>query len=151
MAWIILHLPFVLAYALAAATLSKLVLAHDCSDTNVEDLGEAYQGKSVAELEDGLRWYAHAQRLSGLVTEKTPQVLLLRHWRRFILHGDPLLLPHPQNRLRRTPQKAPPPPHSRVHRPQHHLPSPRQKPHVSATDLHHNRARNSQSNRRSIR
>jgi hypothetical protein len=56
MAWIILHLPFVLSYALAAATLSKLVVAHDCSDTNVEDLGEAYQGKSVAELEDGVRW-----------------------------------------------------------------------------------------------
>lgn len=56
MAWITVHLPFVLSYALAAATLSKLVLAHDCNDTNVEDLGEDYQGKSVSELEDGLRW-----------------------------------------------------------------------------------------------
>jgi Bacterial low temperature requirement A protein (LtrA) len=56
MAWITVHLPFVLSYALAAATLSKLVLAHDCSDSNVEDLGEDYQGKSVAALEDGLRW-----------------------------------------------------------------------------------------------
>lgn len=56
MAWITIHLPFVLSYALAAATLSKLVLAHDCVDSNVEDLGEDYQGKSVAELQDGLRW-----------------------------------------------------------------------------------------------
>jgi hypothetical protein len=55
-AWIILHLPFVLSYALAAATLSKLVLAHDCKDANFEDLGEAFQGRIEAVLEDGLRW-----------------------------------------------------------------------------------------------
>lgn len=55
-AWITTHLPFVLSYVLAAATLSKLVLAHDCADTDVEDLGDLYQGRSVPKLEDGLRW-----------------------------------------------------------------------------------------------
>jgi len=47
----------VLAYVLAAATLSKLVLAHDCDNANVEDLGESYQVKSHAELDQGLRWF----------------------------------------------------------------------------------------------
>lgn len=60
MAWIAAHLPFVMAYVLAAATLSKLVLAHDCADANVEDLGETYAEKSAAiggELPQGLRWF----------------------------------------------------------------------------------------------
>lgn len=55
--WVSLHLPFVMAYVLAAATLSQLVLAHDCSDARADDLGEDYVGKSVAELSPGLRWY----------------------------------------------------------------------------------------------
>ncbi|OAG40414.1 hypothetical protein AYO21_05314 [Fonsecaea monophora] len=55
--WITCHLPFVLSYVLGAATLSKLVLAHDCDNANVEDLGEAYQPRSVAEIDSGLRWY----------------------------------------------------------------------------------------------
>ena len=49
-----------MAYVLAAATLSKLVLAHDCADANVEDLGDVYAAKSdsVGEvLPIGLRWY----------------------------------------------------------------------------------------------
>jgi hypothetical protein len=55
--WITCHLPFVLSYTLAAATLSKLVIAHDCVNANVEDLGEVYQPKSYAEIDQGLRWY----------------------------------------------------------------------------------------------
>ena len=60
LAWISMHLPFVMAYVLAAATLSKLVLAHDCADANSRDLGEGYAQKSEAigdELPVGLRWF----------------------------------------------------------------------------------------------
>jgi hypothetical protein len=60
MVWVSAHLPFVMAYVLAAATLSKLVLAHDCAGANVDDLGDTYAEKSEAvgeRLADGLRWY----------------------------------------------------------------------------------------------
>jgi hypothetical protein len=66
--WITCHLPFVLSYVLAAATLSKLVIAHDCANANVEDLGETYQLKSVGELDQGLRWYYCAGIASALTT-----------------------------------------------------------------------------------
>ena len=55
--WVSMHLPFIMSYVLAAATLSKLVLAHDCSDTDIETLGELYITKSVGEIPTGLRWY----------------------------------------------------------------------------------------------
>ncbi|OAP63445.1 hypothetical protein AYL99_02672 [Fonsecaea erecta] len=55
--WITCHLPFVLSYVLAAATLSKLVIAHDCANANIEDLGESYQLKSVGDIDVGLRWF----------------------------------------------------------------------------------------------
>ena len=66
--WITCHLPFVLSYVLAAATMSKLVIAHDCPNANVEDLGESYQPKSVAEIDQGLRWYYCAGIASALMT-----------------------------------------------------------------------------------
>ncbi|ETI25999.1 hypothetical protein G647_02776 [Cladophialophora carrionii CBS 160.54] len=66
--WITCHLPFVLSYVLAAATLSKLVIAHDCANANVEELGESYQVKSVGELDQGLRWYYCAGIASALMT-----------------------------------------------------------------------------------
>lgn len=50
-------MPFISAYVLAAATLSKLVLAHDCADANVQALGDAYAAKSQVVLSRGLRWY----------------------------------------------------------------------------------------------
>ena len=66
--WITCHLPFVLAYVLAAATLSKLVIAHDCDNANIEDLGDTYQLRSVAEIDQGLRWYYCAGIASALMT-----------------------------------------------------------------------------------
>ena len=60
MVWVTAHLPFVMGYVLAAATLSKLVLAHDCEGANVGDLGDVYAERSEAvgdHLPDGLRWY----------------------------------------------------------------------------------------------
>lgn len=57
MAWMTLHLPFIMAYVLAGAALSRLVLATDCRDANVEDLTEMYVSKSEHEVSDGLRWF----------------------------------------------------------------------------------------------
>ena len=46
-----------MAYVLAGASLSKLVLATDCRDANVEYLTEAYVGSSRSEVPTGLRWF----------------------------------------------------------------------------------------------
>lgn len=46
-----------MAYVLASASLSKLVLAHDCPGADVETLGKAYQLRSEEEIPDGLRWF----------------------------------------------------------------------------------------------
>jgi hypothetical protein len=46
-----------MGYILAASTLSRLVLAHDCADAHVEDLGEEYQERSDAEIGQVLRWF----------------------------------------------------------------------------------------------
>ena len=57
MAWMTAHLPFIMGYVLAAASLSRLVLATDCHDANPEDLTEAYISKVETELPTGLRWF----------------------------------------------------------------------------------------------
>ena len=44
-------------YTIAGAALSKLVVASDCLDTNIENLTDMYQEKSIAEIPDGLRWF----------------------------------------------------------------------------------------------
>lgn len=51
------HLPFIMAYVLAGASLSRLVLATDCQDVNVDDLTDAYTGSSKSEISSGLRWF----------------------------------------------------------------------------------------------
>jgi len=55
--WLFGHIPFVMGYTLAAATMAKLVLAHDCSNANTESLIDAYQAESLAEISTGLRWF----------------------------------------------------------------------------------------------
>lgn len=57
MTWIAIHLPFIMAYVLASASLSKLVLAHDSRDTDVESLGESYMERSEEHIPIGLRWF----------------------------------------------------------------------------------------------
>ena len=57
MIWISIHLPFIMAYVLASASLSKLVLAHDCNDTDLKTLGEHYIERSEEHIPDGLRWF----------------------------------------------------------------------------------------------
>lgn len=46
-----------MGYVLASASLSKLVLAHDCRDSDTESLGEHYIERSEEEIPDGLRWF----------------------------------------------------------------------------------------------
>lgn len=46
-----------MSYVIASASLSKLVLAHDCNDTDTETLDESYIGRSEAEIPIGLRWF----------------------------------------------------------------------------------------------
>lgn len=55
--WNAAHLPFIMSYVLGAAALSKLVVAHDCNDTSLEDLTENYMLKSEDEIPIGLRWF----------------------------------------------------------------------------------------------
>ena len=57
LAWVTAHLPFIMAFVLAGASLSRLVLVHDCINTNPETLGENYIGRSEAEVPIGLRWF----------------------------------------------------------------------------------------------
>ena len=60
MIWNTFHLPFIMSYVLAGACLSKLVLAHDCRDTNRETLTETYADRSEEEIAQGLRWFYSA-------------------------------------------------------------------------------------------
>ncbi|KAF6229580.1 hypothetical protein HO173_011435 [Letharia columbiana] len=55
--WTTIHFPFIMAYVLAGASLSRLVLATDCHDANVDDLTDAYTASSKSELSSGLRWF----------------------------------------------------------------------------------------------
>ena len=55
--WMASHLPFIMGYVLAGASLSRLVLATDCPNANTEDLTEMYTVKAEHEVSDGLRWF----------------------------------------------------------------------------------------------
>jgi len=46
-----------MSIVLSSAALSRIVLVRDFPDANVESLAEAYVGKSLGEIEDGLRWF----------------------------------------------------------------------------------------------
>ena len=52
-----MHFPFIMAYVLAEAALSRLVLATDYHDANVDDLTDAYVVRSDVEVSSGLRWF----------------------------------------------------------------------------------------------
>ncbi|KAG8914299.1 hypothetical protein FRC01_004133 [Tulasnella sp. 417] len=55
--WFNAHLPFIMAFTLSAAALSRLVVAHDCINADPEHLTPMYEERSEAELTDGLRWF----------------------------------------------------------------------------------------------
>ncbi|KAI4219338.1 MAG: hypothetical protein L6R36_008391 [Xanthoria steineri] len=55
--WITIHLPFIMSYVLAGASLSRLVVAHDCQDAEVEQLSGNSAVLSEEEIPRGLRWF----------------------------------------------------------------------------------------------
>ncbi|KIV98934.1 uncharacterized protein PV09_09320 [Verruconis gallopava] len=55
--WLSAHLPFIMAYVLAGAALSKIVLAHDLGNASSEWLAEPYNERSEEKISQGLRWY----------------------------------------------------------------------------------------------
>jgi hypothetical protein len=59
-AWSMAHLPFIMAFVLAGGALARLVVAHDCPDTESERLTETYQDRSEAEIPTGIRWFYSA-------------------------------------------------------------------------------------------
>ena len=58
--WQNLHIPFILGFTVAAGALARLVLVHDCANTEPELLSEASALNSEAELRSGLRWFFSA-------------------------------------------------------------------------------------------
>ena len=61
-----------MAYVLAGAALSRLVLATDCRDAIVDDLTDAYIAKSEPELSSGLRWFYGGGLGIALLSMSTP-------------------------------------------------------------------------------
>lgn len=57
MAWNTIHIPFVMSFVMAGAALSKVVLATDCRNTNIDFLTPAYMLKSEPQIPSGLRWF----------------------------------------------------------------------------------------------
>ncbi|KAI9884875.1 MAG: tRNA-specific adenosine deaminase subunit tad3 [Watsoniomyces obsoletus] len=55
--WNNVHLPFVMAFLIGGGGLAKLVLAHDCPNTDTRTLTATYKARSVGEIEEGLRWF----------------------------------------------------------------------------------------------
>jgi hypothetical protein len=46
-----------MGYVLAASTLSRLVLAHDCPDADLHELGDHYEELSESEVTVAIRWF----------------------------------------------------------------------------------------------
>lgn len=46
-----------MAYVIASASLSKLVIAHDCESTDIETLDEESRNASEEMIPTGLRWF----------------------------------------------------------------------------------------------
>lgn len=57
MTWLCAHLPFLLGFSLAGASLSKLVVATDCANGDLDNLTETYMRKSSDHIDIGLRWF----------------------------------------------------------------------------------------------
>lgn len=55
-AWVSAHIPLSGGFILAASTLTELVLAHDCVNSDVHDLALVDEEESSAEISQPLRW-----------------------------------------------------------------------------------------------
>lgn len=56
-AWMMAHLPFIMAFVLAGGALSRLVVVTDCESTNIEYLTPTYQERSEPNVQPGIRWF----------------------------------------------------------------------------------------------
>lgn len=52
-----MHLPFIMSFILASTALSKIVLATDCKNADIQDLTTTYKAKSAPTIPLGLRWF----------------------------------------------------------------------------------------------
>ena len=87
--WTTFHLPFIMAYVLAGASLSRLVLATDCHDANLDNLTEAYTGSSKPEISSGLRFF-YCVGLGVALISMSMSLTSLQcvHWQLHILTSD---------------------------------------------------------------
>ena len=55
--WKMMHIPFVMSFVLSAATISRLVLAHDSPGCPIDALGTDYTSRSQPRISQGQRWF----------------------------------------------------------------------------------------------
>ena len=55
--WKMAHIPFVMSFVLSAATISRVVLAHDSPHCPIDALGEDYVARSQPSIPQGQRWF----------------------------------------------------------------------------------------------
>lgn len=104
--WTFAHLPFIMAFVLGSAALSRLVLAVDCPDSGIEALTETYQHRAEEEIPNGIRWfycagYAIALMFMGFISishihKHSPTLRFKKRWRlcgRFAVALTLILLP----------------------------------------------------------
>lgn len=90
-AWLNAHVPFVCAYVLAGAAMSKLVVATDTPNAPLETLTEFYQHRAHDHVSEGLRWYYCGGFGVALLSmtcmalshhhKRPPRVWLSKRWR----------------------------------------------------------------------
>lgn len=142
--WINIHLPFIMSYVLAGASLSKLVLAHDHHDNDLETLGELYLNRSEDHILNALRWfYCLGLGIALLCMSKSfpPPPLPLSTSSSFTKLTTPaslnLHISHPQRNPGPTHRQTPPPRRPRRHSRHPLLPTPRTQAQLPQTSRHH--------------
>lgn len=78
--WKVTHIPFIMSYVLSAASLARLVLAHDCSHCPVDALADSYALRSQPSITMGQRWFYCAGL--GIATICTAVIASTHHYRR---------------------------------------------------------------------
>ena len=137
MIWMTAHLPFIMGYVLAAASLSRLVLATDCHDANAEDLTEAYISNAQREVPIGLRWFYCGGLGTALLCMSTRLPCLF-----IFAVTNPssyyFTLPRPQRIRWSKALQTLPPSRSRLRRYSILLPTTRRESELSPINLYHN-------------
>ena len=132
-----------MSYVLAGASLSKLVLAHDHDDTDMETLGELYLNRSEDHIPDALRWfYCVGLGIALLCMSKSfpPNPTTYLSFTKLTTPVSVNLhIPYPQRNPGPTHRQTPPPRRPRRHIPHLHLPTPRTQHQLPQTNRHHHR------------